>query len=88
MSNTARTPISNVERIVAFVAIGLAIVAFCCLVAVLAAPALGVAAGALTSSGWQTVFLVAYFGFPVAFVLMLGLIIARIVQNRRARDRR
>ncbi|GGA62739.1 hypothetical protein GCM10011490_11490 [Pseudoclavibacter endophyticus] len=87
MGTEEQAPVSNVERIVAFMAIGIGVVAFLCLIAVLMAPLLGVPAASLTAPGWQVAFLVAYFGLPLAVLLLIGLVIARIVQNRRHRAR-
>lgn len=87
MNSPQQAPVSRGERVVAFLAIGLAIVAFIALMAVLSAPLFGVAAEAMAEPVWQATFFVAYFGFPLAFVLIIGLILARILQNRRARQR-
>ncbi|MGO2112114.1 MAG: hypothetical protein ACTH31_10925 [Pseudoclavibacter sp.] len=85
MSNSDQAPVSRVERTVAFMAIGIGIVAFLCLMAVLIAPLVGMSAEAMTSPLWQLVFMVAYFGLPLAILIMIGLVIARWVQNRRHR---
>lgn len=86
MNNTDKAPVSGFERTIAFMAIGIAIVAFICLLVVLTAPLLGVPGESMVAPGWQITFLVAYFGFPVAFLLMIALIITRLVQNRRSRS--
>lgn len=67
-------------------ALGIAVLAFLTLIVVLGAPVVGVAGESMTTPLWQTLFTVAYFGFPLAFLLMLTLIIIRIVSNRRARS--
>ncbi|KAB1660371.1 hypothetical protein F8O01_03345 [Pseudoclavibacter chungangensis] len=85
MSTPARAPISKVERIIAFMALGIAVIAFVALIVVVGAPLAGVPGDAMTTPLWQTLFLVAYFGLPIAFVLMLTLVIIRIVSNRRHR---
>lgn len=82
---TERAPISAAERILAFMALGIAVVALVCLIVVIGAPVVGVDPGSMTTAGWQLLFLIAYFGFPVAFVLMLSLFVIRIVSNRRRR---
>ena len=87
MNSPQQAAISQFERIVSFVAVGLAIIAFVALMAVLSAPLFGVAPEAMAEPGWQATFLTAYLGFPLAFVLMISLILTRIVQNRRARQR-
>lgn len=87
MSNKSQAAVSRVERIVAFVAIGIGVVAFLCLLAVLIAPLAGVPGDSMVAPGWQVAFLVAYFGFPIAVALMLALIVTRLIQNRRHRSR-
>lgn len=87
MSTPSQAPVSRAERVVAFMAVGIAIVAFVCLLTVLSAPLFGVPGESMTAPGWQFAFLVAYFGFPLAFVLIIALIITRVVQNRRAARR-
>lgn len=87
MTTTPSTRPSRVERTIAAVAIGVAIIAFGCLMAVLLAPALGVPGSSMVAPGWQATFLIAYWGLPLAFLLLIGLVIARLAQNRRRRPR-
>lgn len=87
VTSSASTRPSRVERILALLAIGIAVIAVACLVAVLVAPLVGVPGSAMVAPGWQVAFLVAYWGLPIAVLLLIGLVISRLAQNRRRRVR-
>ena len=72
-------PVSRGERILAFMAVGIAIVSFACLMAVLVAPLTGA-----SPESWSVLLAVAYIGFPLALLLMIALLVWRLVINRRA----
>ena len=88
MATSNSAPVSRAERLLAFMAIGIAFVSFVGLIVVLAAPLVGVDPESMTAPGWQTVFMVAYFGLPTAFLLMMTLLVVRFVANRRANRER
>lgn len=77
-------PVSRGERILAFMAVGIAIVSFACLMAVLVAPLTGASPESMTAPIWSVLLAVAYIGFPLALLLMIALLVWRLVINRRA----
>ncbi|WP_424463082.1 hypothetical protein [Pseudoclavibacter helvolus] len=86
MTSSNGAPIAKGERILAFMALGIAAISFIALLVLLATPLLGIEVDA-TNPIWPTLLFVTYLGFPVAFLLILSLIIWRIVANRRSRGR-
>ncbi len=80
-------PVSShrIERILAYavaVLIGLALV---CFIAVIVATALGAGADDGFSHGiWPTVFIIQYYGLPLAFVLIIALLVSNGVRRSRA----
>ena len=75
---------SLVERTLAITAVTLAAVAFVCLVVVFAAPMLGVEFGTPPAWYWDVLLAVGYYGIPIAFALVVVVIILRTIANRRA----
>lgn len=87
MENAANAPVSRVERLLAVAAAGIAALSFLALMTVLAAPLFGVSGESWTHPGWQALVLVSYFGFPLAFCLVVAVIGIRIASNRHAERR-
>lgn len=75
---------SLAERILAITAVTLAAVAFICLVVVFAAPYFGVEFGNPPAWYWDAMLAIGYYGIPIAFLLVVVVIILRMVANRRA----
>jgi len=75
----------RVERAISVIAIAIAVLSLACLVVVLASPVLGVPAASLAEPGYRAVFLTGYFGLPLAFLLLIALVVMRIRSDRRAR---
>ncbi len=75
---------SLVERTLAITAVTLAAVAFVCLVVVFAAPMFGVEFGTPPAWYWDVLLAVGYYGIPIAFALVVLVIILRTIANRRA----
>ncbi|MDJ1372050.1 hypothetical protein C7K25_11835 [Gulosibacter molinativorax] len=72
------------ERILAYLTVGIAAISFVALFTVLLAPLFGVDFATSTSWVWPACVLIAYWGFPVAFVLLVIFVIWRVIANRRA----
>ncbi|SJM71728.1 hypothetical protein [Gulosibacter sp. 10] len=73
-----------VERILAYLATGIAILAFIGLLTVLLAPLFGVDYATSHLWVWNASMFVAYWGFPVALILVVALLLIRVISNRRA----
>ncbi len=88
MKESKTPPPVPVHRIERFLAIGVVVLiglALICFIAVLAGTSLGVGANDGFSHGiWPTVFFVQYYGLPLAFVLIVALLISNGVRRSRA----
>jgi len=77
--------INQTERILAFgvlILVGLALV---CFIAVIVGTTLGAGANDGFSHGiWPTVFFVQYYGLPLAFLLIIALLVSNAVRRSRA----
>lgn len=75
---------SLAERVIAICAVVLAAVAFLCLVVVFVSPYLGVKFGTPPAWYWDVLLAVGYYGIPIAFGLIVVVIVLRMLANRRA----
>lgn len=78
-------PVHRIERILAIAVVILIGLALVCFIAVIAGTALGAGANDGFSHGvWPTVFFIQYYGLPLAFVLIVALLISNGVRRSRA----
>ena len=75
-------PIRRIDRILAFVSLGLAIVAILCFFAVILARPLGVTD--FTQGLWPTVLVFPLIALPIAFILIVVLLVMSFVRRARA----
>ena len=75
---------SLAERALAITAVALAAVAFICLVVVFAAPYFGIEFGTPPAWYWDVMLAIGYYGIPVAFLLVVVVIVLRMITSRRA----
>ena len=81
MPTEAERPVSRVERILAFMSLGLLILSIVCFFAVM----IGSSAGADMRSGvWPTVGVLLYVAPPVAFACLVAVLIMSFVRRSRA----
>jgi uncharacterized membrane protein len=78
-------PVSRLQRILSYIAAALVVVSLVCIAAIL----IGSAVGGMPQQGsgeglWPTVFLFPLVAFPIAFVLIIVIIIAGARQRSRA----
>ncbi len=78
----ANVPIRRVDRILAFMSLGLAIVAILCFFAVILARPLGVTD--FTAGVWPLVVVFPLIALPIAFILIVVLLIMSFVRRARA----
>jgi TRAP-type C4-dicarboxylate transport system permease small subunit len=75
-------PIRRIDRILAFVSLGLAIVAILCFFAVILARPLGVTD--FTQGLWPTILVFPLIALPIAFILIVVLLVMSFVRRARA----
>lgn len=75
------------ERLLAYLTVGIATVSFIALFAVLLAPLFGVDFAQNDSWIWPACVFVAYWGFPLALILLVIFVIWRVIANRRAQNK-
>ncbi len=77
--------INRFERMLAIMLIALIAISLICFVAVIAGTSLGVGNNDGFSHGiWPTVFMVPYLGLPLAFLMLVGLLISNGIRRQRA----
>lgn len=74
------------ERLLAYLTVGIAAVSFVALFTVLLAPLFGVDFAESDSWLWPTCVFIAYWGFPLALILLIVFVIWRVFANRRAQQ--
>ncbi|MDR6971276.1 hypothetical protein [Leifsonia shinshuensis] len=83
MTQQTPPPASRLQRILAYIIAALVIVSLVCIAAIL----IGTAAGQFAAQGsgqglWPTVFLFPYAALPIAFILIIVLLIVSARRNR------
>lgn len=74
-------PVRRIDRILAFMSLGLLVLSILCFLAII----IGTSAGADQSGSlWQTIGIVVYIAPPVAFVLLIAVLIMSFVRRARA----
>lgn len=77
--------INRTERILAYSVLFLVALTLACFVAVIVATSLGAGADNGFSHGlWPTVFFAQYFGLPLAFILIIVLLVSNALRRSRA----
>lgn len=84
MANSENAPASPAERTIAIAAIVIAIASMLSLLGILIAGMLGANVGGEPRWIWDSLIAIAYYGFPLAFLFVVTLIVIRMIANRRA----
>lgn len=71
------------ERTLSYAAAIIAITSFLAMMALLIAPLVGVDFSNAPTGLWSVVMTIAYYGFPLAFICVVVLIISNVMRNRR-----
>lgn len=80
-NSPADPPVRRIDRILAFMALGIAVISVLCLFAIIIATG----AGLRPATGvWPIVAVVPMVGLPIAFLLILALLITSIVRRGKA----
>ncbi|NLT25468.1 MAG: hypothetical protein GXX90_02225 [Microbacteriaceae bacterium] len=77
-------PIGRVERVLAYTAITVAALALISLAIVFIAPLVGAEYGDPPAWYWDALMAVGYYGFGIAFLSVVALLLVRMLSNRRA----
>jgi FtsH-binding integral membrane protein len=77
-------PVRRIDRILAFMSLGLLVVSVACFLAIMIATATGSDHEDFGSGFWPVIGFVVYAAPPLAFVMMLALIIMAFVRRARA----
>lgn len=80
-------PVRRVDRILAFMSLGLVALSIVCFLAIIIGSAVGMDQDAFSEGLWPTVAAIPLLGLPVAFVLMLILLTMSFVRKGRAAKR-
>jgi TRAP-type C4-dicarboxylate transport system permease small subunit len=80
-------PVRRIDRILAFTALGIATAAVVCFFAIIIGTALGMDQSAFGDGVWPVVAAIPYWGLPVAFVLIIVLLIMSFIRKGRAASR-
>ena len=77
-------PVRRIDRVLAFTSLGLALAAIISFFAIMIATATGMEQADFTTGVWPLVTLIPLFGLPVAFILIVMLLIMSFIRRSRA----
>jgi len=75
---------NRLERILAIMIVVIVALALVCFIAVIVATAAGVKSDGFSQGIWPTVFMVPYVGLPLAFLMIVALLVSNGVRRSRA----
>ncbi|MGO1544542.1 MAG: hypothetical protein ACTHXA_09415 [Gulosibacter sp.] len=79
---------SMAERLLAYLTVGVAALSFIALFTILLAPLFGVDFASSDLWIWPVSMFIAYWGFPLALILLVAFVLWRVIANRRAQKNR
>lgn len=80
-------PVRSIDRILAFMALGIALLSIGCFFAIMIGTATGMAQADFGHGVWPIVAAIPLYGLPVAFLMILALLIMSMVRRGRAAKR-
>ena len=80
-------PVRRIDRILAFSALGLAAASIICFFAIIIGTAVGMQQEDFGEGLWPVVAAIPYWGLPVAFVMIIALLIMSFIRKGRAASR-
>ncbi|MER7796223.1 multidrug ABC transporter ATPase [Microbacterium sp. NPDC096154] len=83
-NSPADPPVRRIDRILAFMALGIALLSVICFFAIMISTAAGMTHAEYAHGIWPTIAAVPMFGLPVAFALILTLLIMSFVRRGKA----
>lgn len=86
-SSDPEPPVRRVDRFLAFTALGLAAASIICFFAIIIGTAVGMRQEDCGAGAWPFVAAIPYWGLPVAFLMIIALLIMSFVRKGRAASR-
>lgn len=80
-------PVRRIDRILAFTALGIAAASIVCFFAIIIGTAVGMRQQDFGGGLWPVVAAIPYWGLPVAFLMIIGLLTMSIIRRGRAGKR-
>lgn len=80
-------PIRRIDRILAFTALGIAAASVMCFFAIIIGTASGMDQAAFGEGVWPVIAAIPYWGLPLAFVLIIVLLVMSFIRKGRAGSR-
>ncbi|TFB15602.1 multidrug ABC transporter ATPase [Microbacterium sp. 3H14] len=80
-------PVRRLDRFLAFAALGIAAASVVCFFAIIIGTAVGMDQSAFGEGAWPFIAAIPYWGLPVAFLMILTLLIMSFVRKGRASTR-
>lgn len=80
-------PIRRVDRILAFTALGIAAASVVCFFAIIIGTAVGMDQASFGAGVWPIIAAIPYWGLPLAFLMILTLLIMSFIRKGRATSR-
>ncbi|MCK8468284.1 multidrug ABC transporter ATPase [Microbacterium sp. KSW4-16] len=80
-------PVRRLDRFLAFTALGIAAASVVCFFAIIIGTAVGMDQSAFGEGAWPFIAAIPYWGLPVAFLMILTLLIMSFVRKGRASTR-
>lgn len=80
-------PIRRVDRILAFTALGIAAASVTCFFAIIIGTAVGMDQAAFGEGVWPLVAAIPFWGLPLAFVMIIALLVMSFIRKGRAASR-
>ncbi|HEX5857305.1 MAG TPA: multidrug ABC transporter ATPase [Microbacterium sp.] len=77
-------PIRRIDRILAFMSLGIALLSIICFFAIIIGTGTGMEQGDFATGIWPMVAAIPLFGLPIAFLLIIALLIMSFVRRARA----
>ncbi|GAB3616387.1 hypothetical protein GCM10027416_09440 [Okibacterium endophyticum] len=87
MIETTPAEASRIERVLAFMLLAVVLLSVGCFIAMMVATSTGTDAAGFTAGVWPAVLMLPMFGFPLAIVMLIALIVIGAVRRSR-RNRR
>ncbi|ALX67409.1 multidrug ABC transporter ATPase [Microbacterium sp. XT11] len=79
--------VRRIDRVLAFTALGLAAASIICFFAIIIGTAVGMDQADFGEGAWPFVAAIPYWGLPIAFVLIITLLVMSFVRKGRAQSR-
>ena len=80
-------PVRRVDRILAFSALGIAAASVVCFFAIIIGTAVGMDQSAFGEGLWPVIAAIPFWGLPVAFVMIIALLVMSFIRKGRAASR-